>query len=512
MGANAPSGGGLAPTGPAGPGALGTTPVTGGMAPSGGVANGEAPPMNISYSTQGGAWPTDPATGQPAATSPMPAGSFKPQFIVWHTTEGNSFNGAASYDQTGDGVPDGSTNYVIDKDGTVYTIVEPGSAMPWANGQGDGGGLNYDNAALVEASQQGNLNNQSISIEIVSANGDPPTPEQIAAGQQLTAYLSGQYGIPIDDQHMVGHADIDSRDRQDPYTSYNPMDMAPTGGVAPVGPAGPGALGTAPVTGQYSVDGSMSAQGQAGQYPVTAAADGASPPENSRMPIVSDHVTPQATPTLAPATNGTLQGDGMGIMSTSDSDESAWIGTMFPNGGGYVSTDYKQNVCTYDPGCCEGGECMYASNELYLQGASQTVHPGYDVGAEYGSTYHAPIGGEIIGTSNVASDPRCMSPGGTNECTWAGDYGVVQDGGVDANGNPIYINYDHTISGTGDHLVGQYVEPGAPIGQVDDPGGGPHIHVEVHGYCDQTGGMVVLDPTLVYEGYYQTHSVCEGHV
>jgi N-acetyl-anhydromuramyl-L-alanine amidase AmpD len=94
--------------------------------------------------------------------------SFQPEFIVYHMTDGESFGGAASFDQDGDGTPDGSTNYIIDKDGTIYELVPPGSAMPWANGQTEGAGV-ITKEQLRAAAEADNLNNRSISIEMVGA-------------------------------------------------------------------------------------------------------------------------------------------------------------------------------------------------------------------------------------------------------------------------------------------------------------------------------------------------------
>ncbi len=187
--------------------------------PSGTVASGSTRPvMN-----------TDFSGSLSAATDPMAPGQFKPQFIVYHMTDGTSFGGAGTFDQDGDKSPDGSTNYIIDTDGTIYELVPPGSAMPWANGQTQGvGAVNPEKVALLQAANEDNLNNRSISIEMVGMNGEPLTQEQIAAGQSLTGYLSGQYNIPLDDQHLVGHNEI-TGDRMDPVGSYDPMDMVPTG-------------------------------------------------------------------------------------------------------------------------------------------------------------------------------------------------------------------------------------------------------------------------------------------
>nr|MBA3585084.1 transglycosylase SLT domain-containing protein [Gemmatimonadota bacterium] len=48
----------------------------------------------------------------------------------------------------------------------------------------------------------------SIGIEFVAGIGVPLTPEQTAAGEALTQQLASDYAIPLDDQHLVSHADI----------------------------------------------------------------------------------------------------------------------------------------------------------------------------------------------------------------------------------------------------------------------------------------------------------------
>jgi hypothetical protein len=201
----------------------------------------------------------------------------------------------------------------------------------------------------------------------------------------------------------------------------------------------------------------------------------------------------------------TMQGDGLGIYAGPEADES-WVQTLSPNGG--INGDYKEHVCTErygEYGCCQGGSCSYASSELYLDGAAQTVHPGYDIALENGTPFYAPVGGVVLGTSSQPGGPGCQSPGGTSECSWAYDNGMVIGGITDAEGGEIYINFDHTAPD--ESLVGQTVEPGQMLGVGLDKS---HVHVEAHGYCSDTGKMVVLDPSLVMGGFYNTHSACEG--
>jgi hypothetical protein len=277
-------------------------------------------------------------------------------------------------------------------------------------------------------------------------------------------------------------------------------------GAAGTTPTAPAGTHIDPATGQPVMVGTTNDPNQ----PVLVGNADAAPvdPTQARPPVASGSIAPMATPAgeMTGQAQGypVAQGDGLGIYAGPDADET-WIQDMFPGGEGGVSTDYKQDVCTYNPDCCNGGpDCWYNSN-LMMAGASNTVHPGYDVSAPAGTAFHAPMGGEVLGTKYNAGDPRCITPDGLNHCSWAADDGIVMDGGVDTQGNQIYINYDHSIPDAS--LVGQYVDAGTPLGTVSQEN---HIHVEIHGWCPSLGKSVVLDPSLVYGGYYQTHSVCEG--
>jgi hypothetical protein len=202
----------------------------------------------------------------------------------------------------------------------------------------------------------------------------------------------------------------------------------------------------------------------------------------------------------------TAQGDGQGIYAGPDADES-WVQTLSPNGG--VNGDYKEFVCTErygEYGCCNGGGCAYYSSVgATMSGADQTVHPGYDIALENGTPFYAPMGGVVLGTKASGAGEGCISPAGTNECTWAYDDGMVIGGVTDAEGEPIYVNFDHTSPDLA--LVGQTVQPGQPLGVGLDKS---HVHVEAHGYCSDNGKMVILDPSLVFGGFYNSHSACEG--
>lgn len=281
---------------------LGTTPIAGGpvtgqdpatqQVPGKVAPSGAAPQINTQFS--GSLAAATNCFG--CAENP---GTFQPEFIVYHMTDGESFNGVGSFDQDGDGVPDGSTNYIIDKDGTIYELVPPGSAMPWANGQTEGAEV-IQKPLLREAAMADNLNNRSISIEMVGISGQPLTPEQIASGQALTGSLSGQYGIPMDDQHLVGHNDITPGTRSDPLGSYDPMDMVPvvdpTTGQQSIDPASGQPIAVDTATGQPVLVGTTNQTGQPVQIGTTqppgkvntAAAAGVQNPVGMQIADIAD--------------------------------------------------------------------------------------------------------------------------------------------------------------------------------------------------------------------------------
>jgi hypothetical protein len=331
----------------------------------------------------------------------------------------------------------------------------------------------------------------------------------------FAALIAGQapgqnlHGTPLENavEIMAGGTAGGSPEYAAAYRNDIEVLMGTQGQAAPAGtsPTAPAGTHIDPATGQPVMIGTTNA---AGQPVLVGNADAAAvDPTQARPPAATGSITPMATPVNGQGTaqgQTVTQGDGLGIYAGPDADES-WIQDMFPGGTGGVSTDYKQDVCTYNPDCCTGGpDCWYNSNTL-MAGASNTVHPGYDVSSPAGTTFHAPMAGEVLGTKYNASDPRCITPDGLNHCSWAADDGIVLDGGVDSQGNQIYINYDHAIPDAS--LVGQYVDAGTPLGTVNQDN---HIHVEIHGWCPSLGKSVVLDPSLVYGGYYQTHSVCEG--
>jgi N-acetyl-anhydromuramyl-L-alanine amidase AmpD len=157
-----------------------------------------------------------------------PAVGTSKQLIVYHITTSDDFTSTAQH--FSDPGSAASAHYVIDKDGSVYQFVPPDQSA-FAQGQTQGmAGINPDKTLLQTLASQGNLNDYSIGIEFVAAQGTPLTPEQIAAGESLTQQLATDYGIPLDDQHLVSHADIAGvNDRSADDRSFDTGgDFAPT--------------------------------------------------------------------------------------------------------------------------------------------------------------------------------------------------------------------------------------------------------------------------------------------
>ena len=126
--------------------------------------------------------------------------SLDPKFIVLHYT--------ASPDSGFVNGWQASSNYIVEKDGTIVEVIDPNKS-PWTNGDAD--------IPHPDATPGTNMNQESLTIEIVNegcTNHDDPatctayTPEQIEATNRLVADLAGGYGITP--EHVIGHEDVTS--------------------------------------------------------------------------------------------------------------------------------------------------------------------------------------------------------------------------------------------------------------------------------------------------------------
>lgn len=359
-----------------------------------------------------------------------------------------------------------------------------------------------------------------------------PTPQQLpgsAVGGQTGGQLppaGGQQGGVLVGEEAAGQGGFD------PNVAFPgssaPMDAPGTGMNRKIG-------GSTPVVDPAS---GASIDPSTGQ-PLPGNATPA--PSTSRPPRTTGTISGTATPTpdqmtgIVHGSTPVQQGDGLGIYAGPDADES-WIQTLNPSSGG-VNGDYKQYVCDSQSGgyygqdgCCQGcGRecCNYHSTTEYFdpRSADQTVHPGYDINLPQGETFYAPVDAVVLGygtyndpANAVADGPGCVSPGDgssaaksqINHCNWAYDNGLALGGWSDTDGSPIVISFDHIDPTIDPSMVGQQVPAGTPLAVGTYTQNAGHTHVEAHGFCAESGTNVILDPSLVMGGFYNSHSACEG--
>lgn len=116
-------------------------------------------------------------------------GGIKPQGIVFHHTSGTTVDGAISTLQKR-GL---SYNYLIDRDGTVHTVVPPDKGAQHMRPAQNGSGL---------------ASNNSIGISFVARNDGDVNEKQRAAGRALAARDAQKFGIP--QTHVYGHGEVNS--------------------------------------------------------------------------------------------------------------------------------------------------------------------------------------------------------------------------------------------------------------------------------------------------------------
>jgi N-acetyl-anhydromuramyl-L-alanine amidase AmpD len=164
-----------------------------------------------------GSQPAASAVAKPAIVSnPSPNRGYnngfahRPEAVCWHITEGTNSLGWLCNPQAA-----ASANYLIDRDGTIHELVPP-TESAWANGRVQQ--PNTGNPLIARWQREGcNLNQRTVSIEhegFSSHNkGGALTPAQIASTVKLTAWLCSQFNIVPDQDHILGHYEIDNIDR-----------------------------------------------------------------------------------------------------------------------------------------------------------------------------------------------------------------------------------------------------------------------------------------------------------
>ena len=128
--------------------------------------------------------------------------------IVCHIMEGSLAGCDSWFNNPASGV---SAHYGIGKDGTIHQYVRDEDTA-WANGKPNHPDLSIGwlNDLL---SRGGNPNHVTISIENEGFTGDEMPEAQYQANLALTRALLDENGLPPDDQHVIGHNRIDSRNR-----------------------------------------------------------------------------------------------------------------------------------------------------------------------------------------------------------------------------------------------------------------------------------------------------------
>lgn len=133
-------------------------------------------------------------------------GALKPQAVVMHVMQGTLHACDAWFANP---AAQASANYGVGRDGTIHCYVDPDSgSWAWANGL-----INNPDASvqkLLAANPGINPNRYTIAIEHEGWSGTPLTPQQLDASAHLCAWLLDRYGIPFDEDHLLGHYEFDS--------------------------------------------------------------------------------------------------------------------------------------------------------------------------------------------------------------------------------------------------------------------------------------------------------------
>jgi len=143
--------------------------------------------------------------------------------IILHHTGLGGFR--ATRDTFMNPAADRSAHFVVDKDGTIYQMVEEEKNAWHSGGKMVGGvwkGAKYEGSTVV--------NSRSIGIEFVNDGDgvDEYTPEQISAGRELVDYLREKYNITDGDDHIVAHREVHP-DKPDPSSNFPWEEVVPDG-------------------------------------------------------------------------------------------------------------------------------------------------------------------------------------------------------------------------------------------------------------------------------------------
>ena len=104
-----------------------------------------------------------------------------------------------------DPVAEVSAHYLIDRDGTILTLVNE-SARAWHAGVGSWQG-------------RGDVNSRSIGVELVNSGSEPFAEPQMQALERLLAGLLDRHGLPP--QAVIGHSDLAPDRKSDPGPRFD---------------------------------------------------------------------------------------------------------------------------------------------------------------------------------------------------------------------------------------------------------------------------------------------------
>lgn len=98
-----------------------------------------------------------------------------------------------------------SAHYLIDRDGTVLSLVDE-AVRAWHAGAGTWGG-------------RGDVNSRSLGIELVNSGAEPFPEPQMAALEDLLAAILHRHGLPP--QAVIGHSDMAPDRKGDPGPRFD---------------------------------------------------------------------------------------------------------------------------------------------------------------------------------------------------------------------------------------------------------------------------------------------------
>jgi N-acetylmuramoyl-L-alanine amidase len=149
-------------------------------------------------------------------------GGLRPKLIVLHYTAMPTC--AEALDRLCDPMAEVSAHYLIDRDGTLHSLVDE-THRAWHAGAGAWGG-------------QDDVNSRSIGIELVNTGSEPFPEPQMLALEQLLAGIMARWQIPP--QGVIAHSDMAPDRKADPGRRFDWQRLALSGLSVWPEAAGPG--------------------------------------------------------------------------------------------------------------------------------------------------------------------------------------------------------------------------------------------------------------------------------